>query len=498
MGRHFTRMYFVLDWFDMCRSKLLVIASITLLATSIATEVKSQQPAAAAVAAAAAPASTPSTAAAAVAPEKTLWRFLGIPKGFQNFRDRITNRRGNHPGLERKPPLKAIADPANLDSPNPAIKTAAEIKQAEDMKAQKIKAIKYLASIGCGCYDKDGKITDALLAATDDCTPDVRLATIEAIEDAVNEGCCGKCGCNSCCNEKITKRLSEMAYERDNDGCYVEPVQKIRHAARRVLCKCCPGGPPTGPIEEDYPEAEMPALVPAPKPEEAEPKVKADEPVLGESEDDESIRGESDEDSDEADRLEIMGESEEPSNDELLNPFNDAFGDEQSLNQNQQPFGNPRQLELHSNAVPMPETLSGLIEVDAEAIQPVRAIQPSSYQYESTSKQTAVTEIEPVVVAESLEPRVEALKEPAQEPARLVISEVTFVHPTSGKLMLKSEDFSNVSVGTRVCIFRRSSTGVEKIADLVLDHVGQKAATAKMLDAEAIGQVRVGDQAVCR
>ncbi|TWU36624.1 hypothetical protein Q31b_49050 [Novipirellula aureliae] len=231
----------------------------------------------------------------AIAPTTpTIWRFMGIPQGLQKIRDVTTNRRGNHPGLERKPPLKAIADPANLASENPAIKAAAEIKQAEDMKKQKIKAIKYLASIGCGCYDKDGKITEAILASTDDCTPEVRLAAVEAIGEASSNGCCGKCGSTSCCNEKITKRLSEMAYERDDDGCPIEPSAEIRCVAKQVLCKCCPGGPPTGPIEEDY-EVEV-GVIPAPTVAEEE------EPIIqGESEDDDAVRGEStDEDASEA------------------------------------------------------------------------------------------------------------------------------------------------------------------------------------------------------
>lgn len=200
-----------------------------------------------------------------VAPPTTLWRFMGIPQGFQRVRDVVTNRRGNRPGLERRDPLKRIADPANLESDNPAIKAAAEVKQAEDMKAQKIKAIKYLATIGCGCYDKDGKITKALLAATDDCTPDVREAAIEAIEDAAGKGCCKKCGSTSCCSEEVTKRLSEMAYERGDDGCPIEPNADIRKAAARVLKICCPGGPPSGPILEEVPE---PGPEPVPVPEE--------------------------------------------------------------------------------------------------------------------------------------------------------------------------------------------------------------------------------------
>ena len=82
----------------------------------------------------------------------TLWNFLGIPQGFNKIRDATTNRRGNFPGLERKPPMKALADPKNLESPVSAIKKAAEIKTEEDLAPQKIKAIKYLATVGCGCY----------------------------------------------------------------------------------------------------------------------------------------------------------------------------------------------------------------------------------------------------------------------------------------------------------------------------------------------------------
>ncbi|MEM9587170.1 MAG: hypothetical protein AAGA03_07805, partial [Planctomycetota bacterium] len=193
----------------------------------------------------------------------TLWRFLGIPQGFQKLRDVTANRRGNRPGLERKDPLLRLAGPANLESPDPAIKAAAEVKKAEDLKEQKIKAIKYLATIGCGCYDKEDKITDALLAATDDCTPDVRLAAIEAIGEAAEGGCCVKCGSKSCCSEKVTKSLSEMAYERDDSGCPLEPSKEIRAAAKRVLCICCPNRV-TGPIEEEIAE-ELPTPIDDPE-----------------------------------------------------------------------------------------------------------------------------------------------------------------------------------------------------------------------------------------
>lgn len=206
---------------------------------------------------------------------------MGIPQGLQKIRDITVNRRGNFPGLERKPPIKRIGDPTNLLSDNPAIKAAAEIKQAEDLKMQKIKAIKFLAKMGCGCYDKGGKITDALLAAMDDCTPDVRIAAIEAIESAANGECCQKCGSTSCCSEKVTKRLSEIAYERDDTGCHLEPSAEVRAAAAKALCACCPNRA-TGPIEEDVPTLTDPEKLPTPVPLRGEGAEENAQPLKGE------------------------------------------------------------------------------------------------------------------------------------------------------------------------------------------------------------------------
>src|SRR5262245_59071084 len=76
-------------------------------------------------------------------PTTTLWNLLGIPQAMNKINANTCNRRGNLPGMEKSPPLLHIADPANLQSPVPAIKAAAEIKQAEDLKPQKIKALKY-------------------------------------------------------------------------------------------------------------------------------------------------------------------------------------------------------------------------------------------------------------------------------------------------------------------------------------------------------------------
>src|SRR5215212_9547182 len=53
--------------------------------------------------------------ARAADPPTTLWNFLGIPQGIRKIQGATINRRGNFPGLERKPPLRAIADPIKLE-----------------------------------------------------------------------------------------------------------------------------------------------------------------------------------------------------------------------------------------------------------------------------------------------------------------------------------------------------------------------------------------------
>jgi hypothetical protein len=188
----------------------------------------------------------PAAPAAAVVPPATptLWSFLGVPQGVKKVQGALTNRRGNHPATEPKNAMKALNDPANLLSENKAIKKAAQVKLEEDLKPQKIKALKYLTSIGCGCYDKGGEVTAALIASAEDCTEDVRLATMQAIHGAALNKCCNNCGQVCCCNEKLLKKLAVVAYERDDHGCYTEPSKRVRDAAIQALKACCPNGEP--------------------------------------------------------------------------------------------------------------------------------------------------------------------------------------------------------------------------------------------------------------
>ncbi len=249
------------------------------------------------------PLTPPSTVAAPQPPITTLWQKLGIPQNTVRVRDSLINRRGNLPFLEKKPPVLKLADPRNLMKGQPEmVKAAAEIKMAKDMKPQKIKALKFLADVNCGCYNKDGKVEAAFLEALDDCDPDVRMAAIEGLSKAAGSDCescrdrrkkrrenCSICkgsasGCNSCnecsecsqscgdecttncCTRKLQDKLQDIAYGMTDEGCYKEPVAEIRAAAEALLCKC-PCATPLEPEELVRPDRMAPEeLVPPPPP----------------------------------------------------------------------------------------------------------------------------------------------------------------------------------------------------------------------------------------
>lgn len=174
------------------------------------------------------------------APQMTLWRFLGVPQGLSRLGGATLNRRGNFPGLEPKPPLKALADPANLLSDNKMLKKAALIKQQEDLKKQKIKALKYLATIGCGCYNRNPKeptVQEAFIEGLKDCTEEVRYQAAVQLANAA-ENKCEYCSKNCCCDAKVMQVLSDIAMGRDENGCFNEPSARVREAACEALMAC--------------------------------------------------------------------------------------------------------------------------------------------------------------------------------------------------------------------------------------------------------------------
>ena len=176
--------------------------------------------------------------------------------------DNRVNEDGCHPERERLPMLKRLSDPENAQSDNKAIKKAAEIKMAEDLADQKIKALKYLGMIGCCVYDKDGGITAAFVAALDDPTPRVRMTAIMVIAGEY----CGQKYEHCCtCKKPIVEKLADLAWGIDPEGCYKEPIPEIRAAAKAVVCKCCPNEGylvPEGPVETPVDPGVTPETVP--------------------------------------------------------------------------------------------------------------------------------------------------------------------------------------------------------------------------------------------
>lgn len=173
-------------------------------------------------------------------PKQTLPEFLGITGLFQAggaLVTRIRSRLGmRFPGLEGRPPVLPITDPANLDSPNPAVSAAAEVKAQEDAADQKIKGLRYLATIGCGgCYPD---VEQALLAGLDDCTEAVRYEAASGLRRTAGNPC-HFCRSDKCCSPAVQRKLQEVAYGADDyTGCPTEPSARVRRMARLALAGC--------------------------------------------------------------------------------------------------------------------------------------------------------------------------------------------------------------------------------------------------------------------
>ena len=209
-------------------------------------------------------------------PVPTVWDKLGVTGFGKCLQSKLVNPLGNHPGLEKKPLLKPIADPANLDPKMPkAVQAAAAIKQQEDLAPQKIKAIKYLATMGCGCYQKTVDVRAAMLEALDDCTPEVRQAAAQALCEMAGNPC-SACAC-TCCSAEVMNKLQEHASGKDANGCFKESSADVRQAAQAALDACRRKLPPgvaevaPGPGPEPRPETTPPILprvpeIPAPLP----------------------------------------------------------------------------------------------------------------------------------------------------------------------------------------------------------------------------------------
>jgi len=216
----------------------------------------------------------------------TLPQFLGINGLFGGVCDisqRIRIRLGSRfPGLEPRPPMLALSDPANLGpDASPAVQAAAKAKADEDEVPQKAKAVRYLASLGCGKCHPDTE--EALLAALEDCHEEIRYEAVRGLRGVVGSKC-GGCRQNSCCTAELLKKLYEIAYGTDIHGCFLEPSSRVRRNARLVIQGC--GGVPdveaesAVPVEGPGAESSEPVVPPQPvPPEPLPPPPLAPEPI---------------------------------------------------------------------------------------------------------------------------------------------------------------------------------------------------------------------------
>lgn len=174
--------------------------------------------------------------AAALAEPMTLPRFLGIDVLARRTRlakSLIHERLGHYLPILKPTPLPVpLNHPSNAQHASPAIAAAHHVQTAKADAVAKVAAVRVLA--GESCHDNP-HVEAGLLAALDDTSPDVRIAAIEAVL-RTTRGCDDRCG--RCCSPRIVQKLSQIAYECQDEVCYVEPSAKARRLARLAIDAC--------------------------------------------------------------------------------------------------------------------------------------------------------------------------------------------------------------------------------------------------------------------
>jgi hypothetical protein len=203
-------------------------------------------------------------------PQYSIWDFLGVPQmmaihqpDLQNksnlFHSVFSDLLSAFPPLEPPPAPLPLTDPANSgeDAP-PANQAASSVKKQEDAANQKIKALKYLATIGC--QKGYPEIEEAFLSALDDPTEKVRYTAVRALRDVAGSPCEACKSGGSCCTPAIIKKLHSLGYDTDEKGCPIEPSADVRREARLALNRCggyVPEAPDEEPIEGPLPAPDM-------------------------------------------------------------------------------------------------------------------------------------------------------------------------------------------------------------------------------------------------
>jgi len=199
-------------------------------------------------------------------PAYSIWDFLGVPQmmaihgpdlQFKSnlFHSIFSDLLSAFPPIEPPPAPLPLTDPANsAEDASPANQAAASVKKQEDAANQKIKALKYLATIGC--QKGYPEIEEAFLSALDDPTEKVRYTAVRALRDVAGSPCEACKSGGSCCTPAIIKKLYSLGYDTDEKGCPIEPSADVRREARLALDRCggdVPAPPPTEIIEGPLP-----------------------------------------------------------------------------------------------------------------------------------------------------------------------------------------------------------------------------------------------------
>ncbi len=182
----------------------------------------------------------------------TLWTFLGVDCVFKYLNckhERCVAKLGQtFPDLEPTLPLLLNTSPEAATSPSVAIQNTAHVLAEEQLAPQKIKAVKAAAQVGSAAYPQ---VEEALLAGLDDRNAKVRLATVKAILSTAGNQRCDDCDRSGNCTPAIRRKLWELGYGIDPDGCPLEPSPPVRRVARLALNSC--GGPVPEPPPEPQP-----------------------------------------------------------------------------------------------------------------------------------------------------------------------------------------------------------------------------------------------------
>jgi hypothetical protein len=195
-------------------------------------------------------ATPPPVAPGTVAAPMTLPRFLGLD-AFAGGCHRVVYHSRLRiakvvPMLEPHPMAAgpvAIGDPANLQSPAPSVAAAASIQKAHADAPAKASALAFLASYSCSQHPE---VEEAFLSGMDDISEDVRIAAVQAIIDG-QSSCSTNCNvasnssssCAGCCTPLIHDKLMQLAYAKNDQGCYCESSSRVRRLARLALKDCC-------------------------------------------------------------------------------------------------------------------------------------------------------------------------------------------------------------------------------------------------------------------